>query len=84
MTRNGPRRGDSASDHWHPEYWTTDQHHRFEDRVSAEIKELEVAIDKLTYRVTMMLGGLTLIALLLPILAPFMRAILGLDPPAGQ
>lgn len=84
MTRNGPSRGDSASNHWHPEYWTEAAHHRFEDRVSAEIEKLESAIDKLTYRVTMMLGGLTLIALLLPILAPFMRAAFGLDPPAGQ
>ena len=82
--RTGSEPNDSASNHWHREYWTTEQHHRFEDRVSKDIEKLEVAVHELTRRVTLMLGGLTLIAILLPILAPFMRAVFGLDPPSGQ
>lgn len=70
--------------HVHPEIWSKADHHRFEDKVSNEIEKLEVAIEALTTRVTLMLGGLTLVAVLLPVIAPFIRAWLNVDSPAGQ
>lgn len=46
-----------------------------------ELEALEVAIDKLTMRVTLMLGGLSLIAVLLPVLSPLIRGWLNIDVP---
>ena len=79
MTRSRPN-----PDHHHSEAWTKDDHYRFEARVTSELEKLEKAVHDLTTRVTLMLGGLTLIAFLLPIIAPFMRALLNLDAPPGQ
>lgn len=67
----GPRR--RASDHLHPEYWTEGDHYRFEDRVSKELEKLRVDVEKLSLRITLMLGGLGILAFLIPILAPFIR-----------
>lgn len=52
----GPRR--RVTDHVHPEYWTEEDHHRFENRVSAEIKELKSEVHSLGNRLTLLLGGL--------------------------
>lgn len=79
----GPRRR-AGDNHNHPEYWTSVEHHRYEDRVSRELEKLELAIGALTTRVTLMLGGLTLVAVLLPVIAPFVRALLNIEPPTGQ
>lgn len=79
----GPR-SSSSDNHHHPEYWSAESHYRFEERLTREVEKLEEAVNALTIRITLMLGGLTLIAFLLPILAPFMRALLNLDTPAGQ
>jgi hypothetical protein len=63
-------------EHYHPELWTTDQQHRYEDRVVGDIKELEKAVDRLTQRVTMLMGAIGLLIFLIPIVAPFIRAFL--------
>lgn len=79
MTRRQPDNG-----HVHPDAWNKDDHYRFEARVTAELEKVEAAIESLTTRVTMMLGGLTLVAILLPVIAPFVRAWLNVDTPSGQ
>lgn len=71
-------------DHVHPDSWSKSDHHRFEDRMNDELTKIEHAIASLTTRVTLMIGGLTLVAILLPVLAPFVRALLNLDAPSGQ
>jgi len=77
----GPRRT-YGPDHVHPETWTKDEHNRFEDRIRRELEKIEQAIGNLTLRVTLMIGALALIAVLLPVIAPFIRA--WLDIPSGQ
>jgi hypothetical protein len=64
--------------------WSKEDHHRFEDRMARELGGLREDVEALTTRITLMLGGLTLIAVLLPVIAPFVRALLNIDPPAGQ
>lgn len=72
----GPR--NRVTDHGHPEYWAKDDHYRFEDRVNTELRKVEQAVERLTFRITLMLGGLALIAVLLPVIAPFIRAWLNI------
>ena len=83
MTRSGSssRIGD---DHVHPDAWSKEDHHRFDARMTAELEKIERAVAHLTTRVTLMLGALTLVAFLLPVIAPFVRLWLGADVPAGQ
>lgn len=81
MTREPRRQQGTGLDHFHPEYWGKDDHWRFEERVQSEIHSLERAVEKLTTRVTLMLGGLTLVAVLLPVIAPFVRSLLNLSTP---
>ena len=77
-----------ADDHVHSEYWTTDSHHRYEsrtanemERLRIEVEKVEVKVGELTTRITLMLGGLGLIAFLLPIISPFVRIWLGIESP---
>ena len=63
--------------HYHPELWTTDQQHRYEDRIKEELQALERAVDRLTQRVTMLLGGIALLVFILPIVSPWIRAFVG-------
>lgn len=79
----GPRRR-ASDDHNHPEYWTAEAHHRFEDRISREINNLREDLDAIGMRITLLLGGLGIMAFLVPVLAPFFRAWLNIDTPAGQ
>jgi hypothetical protein len=85
-----PRR--RASDHVHPEYWTEADQYRFEDRIAKEVQAvrremreemtgLREELGKLSYRITLMLGGLVLLAFLLPLIAPFIRDWLNLPTP---
>lgn len=71
MTRSGP-------EHYHPELWTRDAQHRYEDRTGRELERLEAAVDRLTNRVTLLMGAIGLIVFILPIAAPFIRGVLGL------
>lgn len=76
MTSRGPQR--RADDHAHPELWPRDEHYRYEDRMHKEFENLEKAVDSLKTRITLMMGGLMLIAFLLPVIAPFVRGFLGI------
>lgn len=82
MTRGQSSR--VGDDHVHPDAWSKEDHNRFEDRMNNELEKIEQALEALTLRVTLMLGGLTLVAILLPVISPFIRAWLNLDPPSGQ
>lgn len=63
--------------HWHRESWTREEQHRYEDKVSDELKALRADIRDLSTRLLLMLGGLGLLAFLLPLVAPFIRQALG-------
>ena len=71
MTGTGPRR--RMTDHVHPEYWTADQHHRFEDRVSKEIHNLRADVEAIGTRLTLLIGGLAILAFVIPIVVPFIQ-----------
>ena len=66
------------SNHFHPELWTRDAQHRFEDRTATELKDLERAVDRLTQRVTLLMGAIGLLVFVIPIAAPFIRGLLNL------
>lgn len=72
----GPRRR-ATDHHYHPEMWTKDDHHRFEERVDEAIDRLTAKVEGFGNRLTLMLGGLALLAFLLPLIAPFVRSWLG-------
>lgn len=70
----------ASDNHNHPEYWTETEHYRFEDRVAGEIRELRVDVEKLSSRLTWIMGGLSLLTFLITILAPFLRSWIGVPP----
>lgn len=76
MSVGGPRR--RASDHVHTEYWTEIEQHRYEDKITDELKGLRREVKALSDRLLMVIGALALLAFTLPIIAPFIRAALGL------
>lgn len=78
---SGPRR--QTDDHVHPDYWTRESHYRYEDRMHGEFQQLEKAVDALKTRITLMIGGLMIVAFLLPIIAPFVRAFLNIPASPG-
>lgn len=55
-----------------------EQQHRYEDRIAGDVKDLRASVDRLTQRVTMLLGAIALMVFLIPVLAPFIRGFLGL------
>lgn len=67
MTRRLP------DDHFHPDAWTKGEQHRFEDRVSERLEKLE-------NRITLLVGGLGVLAFLIPVMAPFLRDLLNITP----
>lgn len=82
----GPQR--RITDHFHPEYWTENDQYRYEDKIAREIGSLRGEVREelsgvreevkaLGNRITLILGGLALLAFLLPIAAPFLRSLLG-------
>ena len=66
------------SNHYHPDLWTREAQHRYEDRMESDMQRLSQAVDRLTGRVTLMLGAIGLLVFVLPIAAPFIRGFLGL------
>jgi len=54
-----------------------DQQHRYEDRIKDELESLERAVDRLTQRVTMLLGGIGLLVFVIPIVSPWIRSFVG-------
>jgi hypothetical protein len=63
--------------HVHPEYWTEADHYHFENRISNELRELRLDVERLNSRLTYLLGGLGLLAFVIPIIAPWIRGLLG-------
>ena len=85
MNAGGPQR--RVTDHFHPEYWTENDQHRYEDKIATQISGLRGEVKDelggmreevraLGNRITLILGGLALLAFLLPIAAPFIRSLL--------
>lgn len=70
MTQRPQRR---ITDHYHPEGWSRDDQHRFEDRISGELKEIRNDLEKLASRVLMIFGGIAVLAFLIPLLVPMLR-----------
>jgi hypothetical protein len=68
----------APGNHYHPEYWARDAQHRYEDRMQRDMQDLREAVDKLTQRVTYLLGAIGLLVFVLPIAAPFIRSFLGM------
>lgn len=84
MTARTGRSSKAGDDHVHPDSWTKEDHRHFEVGVKAELEKLEESVKELTHRMTLMLGGLMIIAFLLPVIAPFVRLWLNVDLPPGQ
>jgi hypothetical protein len=70
-----PRRR-ASDNHNHPEYWTNAEHYRFEDRISAEIHNLREDVEAIGTRLTLLLGGLALVAFLYPFVVPWLGRII--------
>jgi hypothetical protein len=75
----GPRRR-SVDNHVHTEYWTTVDHHRFEDRLSREVNQLREDLDAIGQRLTLILGGIAILAFIFPFLLPLIERAFGLPP----
>ncbi len=73
-----------ANDHVHPDYRLSVDHHRFEDRVGKELENLREDIDAIGHRLTLILGGIAVLAFLAPLMSPLIRAWLNIDIPPGQ
>lgn len=80
----GQRGVRSVTDHYHPDCWTRAEQHRREDRIDGDIDEIRAELKAIGNRLTLMLGGIGLLAFVLPIIAPFVRVWLGVDVPAPQ
>lgn len=57
----------------HPEYWTSEDHHRFEGRIANELEKIRGDLEKLTSRVLMIFGGVALLAFIIPLVVPIVR-----------
>lgn len=75
----GPQR--RVTDHHHPDSWTRAEQHRYEDRIADELKELGAKMEGFSNRLTLILGGLAVLAFVLPLVAPFIRQALGFPGP---
>lgn len=69
-----------ASDHVHNEYWEILDQHRFEDRIADEMKGMRQELRSLRQTVTLLMGAIGILAFMLPIIAPFIRSVLQLQP----
>lgn len=73
MQRKAPTR--RVSDHYHPDVWMRDEQHRFEDGLTEELKEMRTEMRGLGNRMLLLMGGLGLMAFILPLIAPIVRAM---------
>jgi len=82
----------TVPDHWHPEYWTQDEHNRFEDRVVGELRSLRAEnkddneklrneLSALTTRLAWLFGVLATALFLITFLAPYIRDVLNFPVP---
>lgn len=72
----GPRR--RASDHVHEDYWEVREQHRYEDKIANEIGGMRRDLKVLSDRVLLLMGGVAILAFAIPILAPFIRSLVGI------
>lgn len=68
------------TDHIHQEYWRETEQHRYEEQANERFRLIEQAIEKLTTRITYLMGAIGLLLFLLPIVAPYIRDFLGVNP----
>jgi hypothetical protein len=73
-----------VSDHWHVEYQTHDAQLRYELRIEKQLEEIRRELDVIANRMLLMMGGLGIVAFMLPIVAPFLRDLLGVEVPPSQ
>lgn len=80
MSGQGPQR--RVTDHVHPEYWTTQSHDRFEDRLTREVRQIREDLEELTdrfvvwsMRLAILLGVLAFLGFAVTLLAPFLREV---------
>jgi hypothetical protein len=66
------------TDHYHPDSWTKQDQHRYEDKQSKSMDEIREELTKLRGQITLMLGAIGLVVFLLPIIAPFIRGLLNI------
>jgi hypothetical protein len=78
MTQQRPQR--RITDHIHQEYWRETEQHRYEEEAARRFQRIEAAIEKLTQRITYLMGAIGLLLFLLPIIAPYIREFLGVGP----
>lgn len=76
----GPRRR-ATDNHVHPEYWTTTDHFRFEDRVSRELHNLRGDVEGIGTRLTLLIGGLAILGFVIPLVLPLMQRALNIPVP---
>ena len=76
MTGRGPQR--RLEDHLHAEYWRVEEQHRFEDRISVELRGIRDDLERLTARVLLIFGGVALLAFLIPLFIPVIRDFLNI------
>ena len=76
MTLRPVRPQRRITDHSHEQYWEETDQHRYEDRISAELKGIKEEVGKLSARITMLMGAVAVLAFLLPLIAPFIRDFL--------
>lgn len=61
----------ASDNHVHTEYWTEEDHYRFESRVTTELKELKAEVHGLANRLTLLLGGLGVVIFIVNIAVTF-------------
>jgi len=61
------------TEHVHPDHWTRQEQYRFEDRVSRELEGIRADLEQLASRLLMVLGGIVVLAFVVPLLVPVMR-----------
>lgn len=73
MQRKAPAR--RITDHYHPDSWSREEQHRFEDGLADELKEIRNELRGMGRSLLLLLGGLGLLAFVLPLIAPLIRAL---------
>lgn len=65
------------TEHHHPEYWTVRDHDRYENRISAELRDLRDELDVIGTRLSLMMGGIAVLAVILNLFGPVIQQWIG-------
>ena len=60
------------------EFWTVAEQYRFEDHLDLQLRKMQLSIDRLTARLTLLMGGVGVLAFMVPIVAPLLRSWLNI------